>query len=225
MKYFRSDGRRYRDVGVARPGSRARKTAVLSVGTVVVASVVFALFFLGVMKEEGRNMMPVFLIIAATSAVGIGVVIFITRHHLGGGGVSIDMGTGRVELRDKTGSGFSRTRLERTDIREVIITRRTTGSGIKFTVRIISSIGSHVVAILDQDGNAREFAGELASLLAVPMRDDTAGREEKEEDFQEVAAMLKRDHPVLFRLLGRFIEQNRRRTPPPGWPGGRGLEE
>ncbi|MFO8182591.1 MAG: hypothetical protein R6U39_00320, partial [Candidatus Aegiribacteria sp.] len=168
MKYFRSDGQRYRDVGVARPGSRARRTAVLSVGAVVVGLAVFAVFFLAMIKEEGMNMMPVLLIIAAMSVFGIGFVVFLTRHHLGGGGVTIDMGTGRVELRDKTGSGFSRTRLERTDVREVIITRRTTDSGIKFTVRIISSIGDHVVAILDEEGNAREFAGELASLLAVP---------------------------------------------------------
>lgn len=216
MKYFRSDGQFYRDVGVARPGSRARKTAVLSVGAVVVGLAVFAVFFLAMIKEEGMNMMPVLLIIVAMSVFSIGVVVFLTRHHLGGGGVTIDMGTGRVELRDKTGSGFSRTRLERTDVREVIITRRTTDSGIKFTVRIISNIGDHVVAILDEEGNAREFAGELASLLAVPLRDSTSGRESKEEDFQRVAAMLKRNHPLLFRLLGGFIERNRR-TPPPGW--------
>lgn len=210
MKYFRSDGQHYRDVGVARPGSRARKTAVKSVAAVVAGAALFALIFLSVMKEADVDLMQVLLIIAAMSILSIGVVVFLTRHHLGGSGVSIDMATGGVELRDKTGSGFSRTKLERSDIREVVIARRETDSGIKYTVRIVSSIGGHVAAILDEDGDAREFGGELASLLSVPLRDWTSGRGTEEEDsIQKATEILKRNHPLLFRLLDGFIQRNR----------------
>ena len=173
MRYFQARGNTFTDRGVAQPGTRAGRTAVLSVAVVVVGAAAFGIFFLRTWDESGMDVTPVIPFVAVLAVFVVSVAVFITRRHMGGGAVRIDMSTGMVSLRSVYGGGPSRVRLKRSELREVWVQRRSTGSGFNHAVKVVSSRGEHMVAVIVDPDDAREYAAELASLLSVSLRDET----------------------------------------------------
>ncbi len=175
MKYFLANRNTYTDKGVAQPGTRAGRTAIISVGAVVVGVAAMGIFFLRTADESGMDLTPIIPFVAVLSIFIVGAAVFITRRHLGGGAVRIDMNTGVVSLRSVYGGGFSRVRLERSELREVSVQRRSLDSGFNHVVKVVSSRGEHMVAVIVDPDDAREYAAELASLLSVSLSDNTGG--------------------------------------------------
>jgi len=146
---------------------------VLSVAAVVVGVAAFGIFFLRTWDESGMDVTPVIPFVAVLAIFIVAVAVFITRRHMGGGGVRIDMNTGVISLRSVYGGGPSRVRLKRSELQEVSVQRRNTDSGFNHAVKVVSSGGQYVVAVIVDPDDAREYAAELASLLSVSLRDET----------------------------------------------------
>lgn len=174
MKYFRSGPTHCEDSGVAVSGTRARKTALISIAAVVAGGIVFGFFFLGTMEENGMDRMPALLVVIAVFLIGVVAAITITYRQLGGGRIRVDMNTGDVELRERICGGCGRTRLKKSEIREVCLENQSTRSGHNFAVSIVSSRGRHLLTALPDRDEAREYATELSSVLSVTLRDGTS---------------------------------------------------
>ena len=175
MRYFNYDGQRYTDVGLARSGTRAGRTAAVSILAVVAGSVAFGVFFLRTMEGEGVDISPYILFVAFFSVVAVGAAVLITRRYLGGGRVTINPIEGQLIMREMVGPGQARTRLQISEVREVALSRSSGGSSESYKIHVLSSQGEHLLAVLVDRGDAMDFASELASLLAVPFRDGTGG--------------------------------------------------
>lgn len=174
MKYFKAQGNTYTDKGIAQRGTRAGRTAAISVAVVVVGGAAFGIFFLRSWDESGMDVTPIFPFVAVLVIFVVSVSIFITRRHMGGGTVQIDLNTGEVSLRSVYGGGSSRVRLNRSEVRKVSVDRRSTDSGFNHAVEAVTARGAHLVTVIVDPDDAREYAVELASLLSVPLEDDTA---------------------------------------------------
>jgi len=173
MRYFQARGNIYTDKGIAQPGTRAGRTAIISVAAVVVGVAAMGIFFLRTADESGMDVTPIIPFVAVLAIFAVGAAVFITRRHMGGGAVRIDMSTGVISLRSVYGGGPSRVRLKRSELREVSVRRSSTRSGVNHPVKVVSSRGEHMVAVIVAPDDAREYAAELASLLSVSLRDET----------------------------------------------------
>ncbi len=174
MKHFKSAGPRFRDTGSAAPGTRMRLVIPVAVGgAVVIAAGVFLLLF-RVMDESGQDMTPLLFVALPISVLSIAFAMFFISRKLGGGGITIDTTTGEVVLRGKTGAGLGKLRLQRSDVREVVVDPRYKHhrGQTPHHVRIVSGRGSHTAAFFTDPDTAREYAAELASLLSVSLRDN-----------------------------------------------------
>ncbi|MFO7950423.1 MAG: hypothetical protein R6U36_08655 [Candidatus Fermentibacteraceae bacterium] len=175
MRHFRADGRRFRDRETAGSGTQARTMMMVGVaGAIVITAAVF-LFLLRTMDESGQDVAPVLFVALPLSVLSMAFAIFFINRQLGGGGIVIDTTTGEVSLRQKTGAGFGRVRLQQSEVREVRVSRQSGvyGRGATHPVRVLSQKGEHMVAFFGDPDTAREYAAELASLLSVSLRDDT----------------------------------------------------
>ena len=174
MKHFKSDGQRFRDLGTAGSGTQARKLVVVGMaGAIVITAAVF-LFLFRTMDESGQEIAPVLFVALPVSVLSMAFAIFFINRQLGSGGITIDTISGEVSLRQKAGTGFGRVRLQRSEVRELTVSRQSGvyGKGVTHPVRVLSQRGEHTVAFFADADTAREYAAELASLLSVSLRDN-----------------------------------------------------
>lgn len=175
VKHLWSDGRRFRDRGTAGSGTQERTLVMVGVaGAVVITAAVF-LLLLRTMDESGQDVAPVLFVALPFSVLSMAFAIFFINRQLGGGGIVIDTTSGEMTLRQKTGAGFGRVRLQRSEVREVRVLRQSGVYGREAThpVRVLSQWGEYVVAFFGDPDDAREYAAELVSLLSVSLRDET----------------------------------------------------
>jgi len=177
MKHFRSDGRRFRNLGTAGSGARGRKLVLVGMAGAVVITAALLLFVFRTMEETGQNAAPVLFVALPVSVLSMAFAIFFVNRQLGGGEIVIDPTSGEVSFRQRMGGGFGRVRLQRSEVREVTVSRQSGayGRGVTHPVRIISQRGEHMVALFPDPDTSREYAGELASLLSVSLRDNIGG--------------------------------------------------
>jgi len=175
MRHFKSAGRRFRDTGSAAPGTRLRLIVPVAVGGAVVMAAAFMLLIFRVTDQAGQDTAPILFVALPVSVLSMAFAIYFISRRMGGGGITIDTTTGEVVLRGKTGVGLGKLRLQRSEVREVVVdpTYDIHGKGQTHNVRIVSARGRHRVAFFNDPDTAREYGAELASLLSVSLRDGT----------------------------------------------------
>jgi len=174
VRHFKSAGPRFRDTGSAAPGTRMRLVIPVAVGVAVVITAAVMLLLFRAMDESGIDMAPVLFVALPLSVLSMAFVIFFIGRKLGGGGITIDTTTGEVVLRGKTGVGLGSLRLQRSEVREVVVDPKYKHhrGQTPHHVRIVSGRGSHTAASFHDPDTAREYGAELASLLSVSLRDN-----------------------------------------------------